>query len=55
MTKQQTLIYLLVIQVIYLTGAIMIALMDNDATQYATIAMQMHESGSYLEVAYRDS
>jgi 4-amino-4-deoxy-L-arabinose transferase-like glycosyltransferase len=54
MTKQQTLIYLLVIQVIYLVGAVLIALMDNDATQYATIAMQMFESGSYLEVAYRD-
>lgn len=54
MTKQQTIIYLLVIQMIYLIGAVLIALMDNDATQYATIAMQMSESGSYLEVIYRD-
>lgn len=54
MTNKQTLVYLLIIQVIYLIGAILIALMDNDATQYATIAMQMYESGSYLEVAFRD-
>lgn len=54
MSQRQAIIYLLVIQVIYLIGAVLIALMDNDATQYATIAMQMFESGSYLEVAYRD-
>ena len=54
MSQRQTIIYLLVIQLIYLIGAVLIALMDNDATQYATIAMQMFESGSYLEVAYRD-
>lgn len=54
MSQRQAIIYLLVIQVIYLIGAVLIALMDNDATQYATIAMQMFKSGSYLEVAYRD-
>ena len=54
MTQRQTIIYLLLIQAIYLIGAVLIALMDNDATQYATIAMQMFESGSFLEVAYRN-
>jgi len=54
MSKQLAIFYLFVIQVIYLVGAVLIALMDNDATQYATIAMQMSESGSYLEVIYRD-
>ena len=54
MSQRQTIIYLLLIQAIYLIGAVLIALMDNDATQYATIAMQMFESGSYLEVAYRN-
>jgi len=55
MSKQRTIILLLIIQIIYLLGAVCIALMDNDATQYATIAMQMYESGSFLEVAYRNS
>jgi len=54
MSQRQAIIYLLVIQAMYLIGAVLIALMDNDATQYATIAMQMFESGSYLEVAYRN-
>jgi len=54
MSQRQAIIYLLLIQVIYLIGAVLIALMDNDATQYATIAMQMFESGSYFEVAYRN-
>ena len=55
MSKQRTIILLLIIQIIYFLGAVLIALMDNDATQYATIAMQMCESGSFLEVAYRNS
>ncbi len=55
MSKQLLIILLLVIQIIYFLGAVLIALMDNDATQYATIAMQMHKSGSFLEVAYRDT
>ncbi len=55
MSKQLLIILLLVIQIIYFLGAVLIALMDNDATQYATIAMQMHKSGSFLEVVYRDT
>ena len=35
-------------------GAERIDLMDNDATQYATISMQMEKSGNYLEPVWRD-
>ena len=55
MSKQLLIILLLVVQIIYFLGAVLIALMDNDATQYATIAMQMQKSGSFLEVAYRNA
>lgn len=54
MTKSSTYFYLLLILVIYLIGAERIDLMDNDATQYATISMQMKESGNYLEPVWRD-
>jgi 4-amino-4-deoxy-L-arabinose transferase-like glycosyltransferase len=39
--------------VIYLIGAYTIDLLDNDATQYFTIAMNMYESGNYLDVSWR--
>lgn len=54
MTKKQTLILLGIITLIYLLSAGLTDLMDNDATQYATIAMQMSETGSYLEIWWRD-
>ncbi len=54
MTKTNTIFYLLIIVAIYVIGAVNIDLMDNDATQYATIAMQMEESGNYLEPVWRD-
>jgi len=54
MTKSSTYFYLFLVLVIYLIGAERIDLMDNDATQYATIAMQMEESGNYLEPVWRD-
>lgn len=54
MTKSSTYFYLFLILVVYLIGAERIDLMDNDATQYATISMQMEESGNYLEPVWRD-
>ena len=54
MSKGNTFIYIFFIVSIYLIGAVKIDLMDNDATQYATIAMQMEESGNYLEPVWRD-
>lgn len=54
MTKGRAFFFIFLIVVIYLTGAWKIDLMDNDATQYATIAMQMSESGNYLEPVWRD-
>lgn len=53
MTKANTFIILLVIFAIYLIGAFTIDLMDNDATQYYTIAMNMYESGNYMDVTWR--
>ena len=54
MTKKITLALLAVISIIYLISAYFIDLLDRDATQYATIAMQMNESHSYLQVMWRD-
>lgn len=53
MTKTNTLIILFVILVIYIIGAFNIDLLDNDATQYFTIAMNMYESGNYMDVTWR--
>lgn len=54
MTKSRALFFLILITMLYLIGAYAIDLMDNDATQYATIAMQMEDSGNYLEPVWRD-
>lgn len=53
MTKSGTIIILFVILIIYLIGAYTIDLLDNDATQYFTIAMNMHQSGNYMDVTWR--
>ncbi len=53
MKKSVALVFLFIFLVIYLLGAWKIDLMDFDATQYASISMQMYESGQYLEVQYR--
>ena len=53
MTKTNTLVVLFVILTIYLIGAFKIDLMDNDATQYFTIAMNMYDSGNYMDVTWR--
>jgi 4-amino-4-deoxy-L-arabinose transferase-like glycosyltransferase len=39
---------------VQLLGMLMIDLMEHDATQYATIAMQMIRDGSWLQVFWRD-
>lgn len=39
---------------VQLSGMYMIGLMEHDATQYATIAMQMVRDGSWLQVYWRD-
>ena len=54
MSKKTAFIALGIIQIIYLISAYFVDLMDNDATQYATIAMQMNDTGSYLEIMWRD-
>jgi len=54
MTKKITFLLFSCITIIYLISAYFVDLMDNDATQYATIAMQMNDSGSYLEIMWRD-
>ncbi len=54
MTKNKALIFLAIILVIYLAGAFKIDLMDLDTTQYMTIAGNMHNSGDYLTVKWRD-
>ena len=53
MTKARTIIILFVIIVIYLIGAYSIDLLDNDATQYYTIAMNMYQSGNFMDVTWR--
>lgn len=54
MKKSQALFYILVILIIYLIGAVKIDLMDNDATQYMTIAQNMYKSGDFLTVTWRN-
>jgi len=54
MTKKITLILLFFVTIIYLISAYFVDLLDSDATQYATIAMQMNESSSYLQIMWRD-
>ncbi|MEJ2596046.1 MAG: glycosyltransferase family 39 protein [bacterium] len=54
MTKGYAAYYILLTLGIYIIGAAGIDLMDNDATQYSTIAMQMKDSGNYLEPVWRD-
>lgn len=39
--------------IIYLIGAFKIDLLDNDATQYFTIAMNMYDSGNFMDVTWR--
>ena len=53
MKKSTTIGFLVIFLVIYLLGAWKIDLLDHDATQYASLSMQMYESGQYLEVKYR--
>ncbi len=53
MTKTKTLFILSIVFVIYLIGAFTIDLMDNDATQYFTIAMNMYETGNFSDVIWR--
>ena len=53
MKNLQAQFYLTVIIVIYLMGAVHIDLLDNDATQYMTIARNMHLSGDYMTVEWR--
>ena len=54
MTKTKTIFLLGIITIIYLISAFYVDLLDNDATQYATIAMQMSESHSYLQIMWRN-
>ena len=42
MSKKVTLVLLAIITIIYLISAWFVDLLDSDATQYATIAMQMN-------------
>ena len=53
MTKTKAIIILFVIIGIYLIGAFTIDLLDNDATQYFTIAMNMYDTGNYMDVTWR--
>ena len=53
LTKTITIVILFVILIVYLIGAFTIDLLDNDATQYFTIAMNMYESGNYMDVTWR--
>lgn len=54
MKKLQAVVYIIIIVSIYLIGAETIDLMDQDATQYMTIAQNMHYSGDYMTVKWRD-
>jgi 4-amino-4-deoxy-L-arabinose transferase-like glycosyltransferase len=54
MTRDKALFFILMILAIYLIGAVKIDLMDNDATQYMTIAANMDKSGDYLTVKWRN-
>lgn len=53
LTKAKAIIILIVIIGIYLIGAFTIDLLDNDATQYFTIAMNMYDTGNYMDVTWR--
>lgn len=54
MTKIKALFFIVIIIAIYLIGAVKIDLMDQDATQYMTIASNMDRSGDYMTVKWRD-
>jgi 4-amino-4-deoxy-L-arabinose transferase-like glycosyltransferase len=53
MTKDKALFYIIIIVVIYLIGAVKIDLMDQDATQYMTIASNMYKSGDFMTITWR--
>ena len=53
LTKTITIVILFVILIVYLIGAFTIDLLDNDATQYFTIAMNMYDSGNFMDVTWR--
>jgi len=54
MTKDKALFYIIIIVSIYLIGAVKIDLMDQDATQYMTIASNMYKSGDFMTIKWRD-
>ncbi len=54
MSRVAAIVYLIFIVLIYLIGAINIDLMDQDVTQYMTIARNMVNSGDYMLIKWRD-